>query len=118
MVGPIVYNDVALGLFHVGDAPLDYDPDDRDLLSLISGMIAPVLHARMKRGRLTPREAEVMDLIVGGMTQKQIAAALNISVQTAAKHRAKVLEKLNVRNDVELVHLAFEMRPRAVGIDH
>jgi PAS domain S-box-containing protein len=118
LVGPILHNGVPLGLFHIGDAPLDYDPDDRDLLSHIAKMIAPVLHARLKRDCLTPREAEVMDLIVEGMTQKQIAAALNISVQTAAKHRAKVLQKLNVANDVELVHLAFEMRPsRAAGID-
>ncbi len=56
---------------------------------------------------LTPREAEVMDLIVEGNTQKQIASAFGISIQTAAKHRAKVLEKLQVANDVELVRLAL-----------
>lgn len=56
---------------------------------------------------LTPREREVMDLIVEGRSQKQIAATFGVSIQTAAKHRAKVLEKLRVTNDVELVRLAL-----------
>lgn len=63
--------------------------------------------AKDRISQLTPREAEVMDLIVEGKSQKQIAAAFGISIQTAAKHRAKVLEKLRVTNDVELVRLAL-----------
>ena len=54
---------------------------------------------------LTPREAEVMTLIVNGKTQKQIAAQLEIGAQTAAKHRSRILEKLGVGNDVELTRL-------------
>ena len=77
----------------------------------VSDLIAPALRARLRREQLTPREAEVMDLIVAGKTQKQIAAELNITVQTAAKHRARVLQKLSVSNDVELVHLAQHMKP-------
>jgi DNA-binding CsgD family transcriptional regulator len=46
-----------------------------------------------------------MELLVGGRTQKQIAASLGISIQTVAKHRGKVLEKLGVENDVELARL-------------
>ncbi len=56
---------------------------------------------------LTQRESEVMQLIVEGLSQKQIAARLGISIQTAAKHRAKVLQKMHVANDVELVRLTF-----------
>ena len=41
---------------------------------------------------------------------RQIATALNISVQTTAKHRARILEKLQLGSDVELVHLALQMR--------
>ena len=63
---------------------------------------------------LTPREAEVMDLIVEGKTQKQIAALLEISIQTASKHRAKILEKLRVANDVELLRFTLALdRPGA-----
>jgi DNA-binding NarL/FixJ family response regulator len=57
--------------------------------------------------RLTPREREVMFLIVSGKTQKQIAAQLEVSIQTAAKHRARVLQKVNVHNDVELTRVAL-----------
>ena len=56
---------------------------------------------------LTAREKEVMELLVSGKTMKQIAADLEISIQTCSKHRAKVLEKLQVGNDVELVHLVL-----------
>jgi two-component system response regulator FixJ len=58
---------------------------------------------------LTPRESEVMELLLTGKTQKQIAAELNISIQTAAKHRSKVLEKLQVANDVELLRLTLAL---------
>jgi FixJ family two-component response regulator len=51
---------------------------------------------------LSPREQEVMWLLVRGQNLKQIASTLGISVQTAAKHRSRVLEKLEVQNDVEL----------------
>lgn len=110
MVAPIRHAGVPLGVFHIADAEADYDADDLDLLTRVSEMIAPVVHARMERAKLTPREAEVMDLIVSGKTQKQIAAELAFSIQTAARHRARVLEKLHVRNDVELVHRSLRMR--------
>ena len=70
-----------------------------------------MLNAQRKRAALTQREAEVMDLIVSGLSQKQIAAALQISMQTVAKHRARVLRKLNVDNDVELVRLVLQLQP-------
>lgn len=52
--------------------------------------------------QLTPREREVMDLLVAGHTMKQIASQLQISVPTCSKHRTNVLEKLEVDNDVRL----------------
>jgi two-component system, LuxR family, response regulator FixJ len=55
--------------------------------------------------RLTPREREVLDLLVDGRTVKQIAAELGVGFPTAARHRSRVLEKMRVANDVELVRL-------------
>jgi two-component system, LuxR family, response regulator FixJ len=55
--------------------------------------------------RLTPREQEVMDLLIDGKTVKQIAAELRVGFPTAARHRTRVLEKMQVANDVELVRL-------------
>ena len=57
---------------------------------------------------LTPREREVMDLLIFGQTLKQIALTLGISVQTAAKHRSHVLEKMAVSSDVGLVRRHLE----------
>jgi FixJ family two-component response regulator len=55
--------------------------------------------------RLTLREREVLDLLVDGRTVKQIAAELGVGFPTAARHRSRVLEKMHVTNDVELVRL-------------
>ena len=53
--------------------------------------------------QLTVRERDVMDLLVAGQSMKQIAKELQISLPTGSKHRTKVLEKMDVRNDVQLV---------------
>ena len=58
-------------------------------------------------GRLTAREREVFHLIVEGMTTKEIARKLDISAKTAENHRARVLDKLDVRNTAELVRYAL-----------
>jgi FixJ family two-component response regulator len=49
---------------------------------------------------LTPREREVMELLVAGQSMKQIANTLHVSLPTCSKHRSSVLEKLDVENDV------------------
>ncbi len=56
---------------------------------------------------LTPRETEVMEMLISGKSMKQIASELSISIPTCSKHRAKVLDKLRVENDVELVRLVL-----------
>jgi two-component system response regulator FixJ len=52
--------------------------------------------------QLTPREREVMDLLVAGHSMKQIANRLQISVPTCSRHRSKVLDAFEVDNDVRL----------------
>jgi DNA-binding NarL/FixJ family response regulator len=58
-------------------------------------------------GRLTAREREVFHLIAEGLTTKEIARRLEISAKTAENHRARVLDKLGVRNTAELVRYAL-----------
>jgi two-component system, LuxR family, response regulator FixJ len=62
---------------------------------------------------LTAREREVLERLVGGKSLKQIALEFSVSIQTAAKHRAKVLEKMCVANDIELVRriLGYDSPP-------
>lgn len=58
-------------------------------------------------GRLTAREREVFHLIAEGHTTKEIARQLDISVKTAENHRARVIDKVGVRNTAELVRYAL-----------
>jgi two-component system response regulator FixJ len=60
-----------------------------------------------QRSRLTPREQEVMDLLVEGKSVKQIAVELGVGFPTAARHRSRVLEKMHAGNDVELVRMVL-----------
>lgn len=53
--------------------------------------------------RLTPREHDVMGLLLVGKSLKDISRTLKISLPTCSKHRANVLAKLDVNNDVQLV---------------
>ena len=55
---------------------------------------------------LTPREREVMDLVIRGFLNKQIAHELGTVEKTIKVHRARVMEKMRVRSLAELVHLA------------
>jgi len=56
---------------------------------------------------LTPRELEVLKLIAEGHTSKEIAAMLVISVKTVDRHRTNMLEKLGMRDRVELTRYAI-----------
>ena len=58
-----------------------------------------------RQATLTPRERDVMNLLVGGFETKQIASQLAISPKTVFVHRARVLQKMNVENLVELHRL-------------
>ncbi len=55
---------------------------------------------------LTPREFEVMQLVITGMLNKQIAGALGRAEKTVKVHRGRVMEKLGVTSVAELVQLA------------
>jgi DNA-binding NarL/FixJ family response regulator len=56
---------------------------------------------------LTPRELEVLKLIAEAYTSKQIADALVISIKTVERHRANILDKLGMRDRVELTRYAI-----------
>ena len=57
--------------------------------------------------RLTDRELEVMELIGLGRTTREIAASLQLGVATVDTYRARIKEKMNFRNAVELQHYAI-----------
>ena len=60
-----------------------------------------------KAGELTSREAEVLQLIAEGFSNKQIAAELLISIKTVEKHRQQVMNKLNIHDVAGLTRYAI-----------
>ena len=68
---------------------------------------------RARLGRLTPREREVFELVIGGEPNKQIARAIGCTTRTVKAHRHQVMEKMQVKSLAELVSLAERIGIRA-----
>ena len=66
------------------------------------------IHSRLNR--LTRRERQVMDLVVHGFANKQIAIRLDLSEKTIESHRAHVMKKMQARNIPDLVKMALATR--------
>jgi FixJ family two-component response regulator len=60
---------------------------------------------RRRMALLSPREHEVMNHVIRGRLNKQIAADLDIGVKTVKVHRGRVMSKMKVRSVAQLVHL-------------
>lgn len=78
----------------------------------ISPRLAEKLAAELGRAeksaheRLSDREFQVMQMLAGGKSLKEIAAELSLSVKTVSTFRGRVLEKLRLQNNVEIAHYA------------
>jgi len=68
---------------------------------------APVIR---RLARLTPREREVLELLVKGYSSKEIAATLHVSVRTVEGHRRMVLSKMQVSSATQLVRIVLSAR--------
>ncbi|MDU4294526.1 MAG: transcriptional regulator UhpA, partial [Enterococcus faecalis] len=73
--------------------------------------LTPDIAIKLAAGRqdpLTRRERQVAEKLAQGMSVKEIAAELDLSPKTVHVHRANLMEKLNVSNDVELARRMFD----------
>jgi len=61
---------------------------------------------RLRHASLTPRERETMELVIGGLLNKQVADALGVSEIMAKTHKRKVMEKMGARSLPDLVRFA------------
>ncbi len=88
-----------------GDIYVSHRVADQVLQQLVNGKAAgnesPI-------DRLSDRELEVIQLIGKGLSTREIAANLNLSVKTIESHRAHIKEKLNLRNATELVQFSVQ----------
>jgi FixJ family two-component response regulator len=67
---------------------------------------AELAQLEVRYASLTPREREVLPLVVGGLMNKQAAAELGISEVTLQIHRSKVVQKMKARSIPDLVRMA------------
>jgi FixJ family two-component response regulator len=87
-----------------------------DLMTAIDGAIARDRNARLERAELaqlqqrysslTPRESQVLPLIVGGLLNKQAAGELGISEVTLQIHRSRIMQKMAADSFADLVRMA------------
>ncbi len=64
----------------------------------------------MKRPTLTERQREVLALLVQGNTMKEVAAILKITQRTVAFHKYRIMEKLEISSNAELIRYAIKHR--------
>lgn len=112
------HGDVPMAVQAMKDGAFDFLQKpfrDQDLLDRINAALAQDLenretvkrHADLKRRAesLTPREREVMALVVDGRANKVIAIDLGLSERTVEIHRANVMEKMQARSVAHLVKM-------------
>jgi len=80
----------------------------------LAGLVSADISALFREGErklsksLTAREKEVMKLISEGKSNSEVAEVLRISIHTVETHRANIMNKLDLRNTVELVRYAIQ----------
>lgn len=68
------------------------------------------LESRSNLKILSAREKQILDLIEKGLTSKEIAGLLSISINTVSRHRQEILGKLQVKNSLEACRIAKELK--------
>ena len=93
---------------------------DQDLLDAIQQALqrdraareqqAEILNVHERYKTLTPREREVMALVVSGLLNKQIASEIGASEATVKIHRGNLMEKMQAGSLIELVRMADKLK--------
>ena len=80
----------------------------RRVIDRMAQQPTPELADQVKLDALTPREREVLELIAGGLSNREIAAALVVEESTIRTHVKRILMKLGLRDRVQAVIFAYE----------
>jgi FixJ family two-component response regulator len=110
---PIAIRAMKLGAYDFLEKPYS----DNELLNCVKTALQQgevIDHLELERnwaanaiGMLTEREREVMNLVVGGNTNKSVAADLGISEKTVEAHRSRVMQKTAAKSFSELVRISL-----------
>jgi FixJ family two-component response regulator len=114
------HGDVPMAVNTMKKGAMDFIPkpfNEEELLNVVERMLdqarsafADYQHAANREalmGKLTAREAQVLERIVAGRLNKQIADDLGISIKTVEAHRANIMEKLNANTVADLLKIAL-----------
>ncbi len=114
------HGDVPMAVSTMKKGALDFIQkpfDEKALLSLVERMLANAEQAFAEHqqaanreamlAKLTSREAQLLERIVAGRLNKQIADDLGISIKTVEAHRANIMEKLNANTVADLLKIAL-----------
>ena len=124
---PIIFitghGDVPMAVNALKKGAVDFIEKPFDLQALKQQVEEMLVDAREKRmqnerrninvallGRLTPREQQVLERIVAGRLNKQIADDLGISIKTVEAHRSSIMVKTNSRTVVDLMRVVMDAK--------
>jgi FixJ family two-component response regulator len=113
------HGDIPMGIRAMKRGAVDFLPKpftDDELLSAVAQALTrsaehwkqrgEVAESRARLAELTPREFEVLRLVIAGLLNKEIAAELGVTVRTIKTHRSRVMQKMGVTSVAELVRRA------------
>jgi FixJ family two-component response regulator len=120
--------DIAVSAMKAG--AMDFVGKPIDLDRLVSSVLAAVAMARRRAeelrtnarvaarvAELSERHRQVLDLMVMGLTSKQIASALDINHRTVENYRAVVMEQIGVGNIAQLVRVMIQLEGGRAPVD-
>lgn len=96
----------AINAIHNGNCYFNKNISDTILNSMVSRTKQTKQQAQL--AELTKREIEILKLVVEGLTNKEIAKQLFISIRTVDSHKNNLMTKLNLKSTVELVKFAIK----------
>lgn len=110
---PTAVSAIKLGALDLLEKPIDFDLLIQLLQLAFAQLIENKQSQNLKRNAqllfkmLSPREAEVIGALIGGLSNKAVAFRLSLSVRTIEMHRANAIVKLRVKSIAEVVKLAY-----------
>ena len=111
------HGDIPLAVEAMRNGALDFIEKPFEQATLVDAVQRALQHqpaarashdATRRLAALTPRERQVMELVVAGKLNKVVADELGISIKTVELHRANMMSKLGVRNLPDLVRMSME----------
>jgi len=116
------HGDIPMSVQAIKRGAVDFLPkpfDETELLAAVTQALSKSVHDHAVQGEvdsinerlatLTPREREVLGLVVTGMLNKTIADVLGTTEKTVKVHRGRVMEKMKVRSLAELVQISAQV---------